>query len=296
MKRISVTGSSGSGKSTLASKLAERLGAENVELDALYHQPGWTPLPDSEFLSSVAEAISGDRWVVDGNYNVVRELIWDAADTIVWIDLPRRVVMFQLVRRTVGRAVLRKRLWNGNRESLREVISRDPNRSVVVWAWTHFDERRSPFSTAMADTRWSPLDWIVRRAIRRAWRSPRLPSVIIRSAMRRRSFAFASVVSIRSCSSSDVTMLRNSARRCEVDRPSFLPDFRCRIVQASRCSRIFSRSFRIGRFSTVIPRVRPIDASVSLISLRDFRPKFFVLSISDSVRWTNSPMNRMFAF
>jgi len=166
MKRISVIGSSGSGKSTLASNLAERLGAEHVELDSLYHQPGWTPLPDSEFLSSVAEAISGDRWVVDGNYNVVRELIWGAADTIVWIDLPRRVVMFQLLRRTVGRAVLRKRLWNGNRESLREVISRDPNRSVVAWAWTHFDERRETFSAAMADTRWSHLEWIVLRSRR----------------------------------------------------------------------------------------------------------------------------------
>jgi hypothetical protein len=52
--------------------------------------------------------------------------------------------------------------------------------------------------------------------------------VIIRSVKPLSSFALASVVSIRSCSSSDVTKLRNSALRCLVFRPSCRPFFLCR--------------------------------------------------------------------
>jgi hypothetical protein len=43
-----------------------------------------------------------------------------------------------------------------------------------------------------------------------------LPSVIIRSANPRISFAFAPVVSIRSWSNNEVTRLRNNAPRCFV--------------------------------------------------------------------------------
>lgn len=63
------------------------------------------------------------------------------------------------------------------------------------------------------------------RACRRAGNVPSLPSVIIRSVNPRISFALASVVSIRSCSSSEVTRLLNRAHRCLVFRPSCLPLF-----------------------------------------------------------------------
>jgi len=163
-------GSSGSGKSTLAFRLAGLIGAEHIELDALFHQPNWVPLQDAEFTSRVARAVTADSWVVDGNYGIVRDIVWGAADTIVWIDLPRRVVMTRLVRRTIGRVVFRKELWNGNRESFRDVFSLDPDRSVVVWAWTHFDERRATYGEAMVDERAAHVDWVVlrsRREVRR---------------------------------------------------------------------------------------------------------------------------------
>src|SRR5690606_36386825 len=73
-----------------------------------------------------------------------------------------------------------------------------------------------------------------RMASRRASRSPRLPSVIMRSASRRTSLALASVVSICSCSSSEVTMLRSMARRWDVVRPSLRPPQRCLISGLAR--------------------------------------------------------------
>ncbi len=118
MRRVSVVGNSGSGKSTLARELALVLGVPYVELDSLFHQPGWVPLAEDEFRRVVGAAAAVDGWVMDGNYSAVRPIVWTRADTVVWLDLPRRTVMRQVVWRTVRRAVTRQELWNGNREPL----------------------------------------------------------------------------------------------------------------------------------------------------------------------------------
>jgi len=103
--------------------LAARLGAPYVELDSIYHQRDWTPLPSEEFVARVTEIASGDGWVIDGNYGAVRPLVWARADTVVWVDPPRHLVMRRILWRTVSRGVMRRELWNGNRESLRNLLS-----------------------------------------------------------------------------------------------------------------------------------------------------------------------------
>lgn len=136
--RIAVHGASGSGKSTLAAAIATRLGVAHTELDGLFHQPDWTERPIDEFRAEVAEVVDAPGWVVDGNYRQVRDLVWARAQVIVVIDLPRWRVIAQLMRRTLTRGATRVELWNGNKESLRNLVSIDANRNVVLWSWrTH---------------------------------------------------------------------------------------------------------------------------------------------------------------
>jgi len=133
-----VHGASGSGKTTLAIALAGQLGLERTELDGLFHQPGWTELPADEFRAAVSRVVDGAAWVVDGNYRQVRDLVWARAEVIVVIDLPRWRVIAQLLRRTITRSAVGAELWNGNRESLRNLVSTDDGRNVVLWSWrTH---------------------------------------------------------------------------------------------------------------------------------------------------------------
>ena len=134
-RRVAVVGNSGSGKSTLARQLASRLDVPHIELDAIYHQSGWTPLTATEFTRRVADASAGDGWVIDGNYSAVQANVWRRATTVVWLDLSRHVVMRRIIWRTVRRAVGRTELWNGNREDWRDLFSLDPERSVIAWAW-----------------------------------------------------------------------------------------------------------------------------------------------------------------
>ena len=116
VKRVSVVGNSGSGKTTLSRRLGAALGVSHVELDAIFHQPGWTELSTDEFRQRVATELgSEDGWVIDGNYGAVCDLVWAEADTVVWLDLPKRTVMRRLIQRTIRRAVTREELWNGNR-------------------------------------------------------------------------------------------------------------------------------------------------------------------------------------
>jgi adenylate kinase family enzyme len=140
LNRVIVHGASGSGKSTLAVALGEALGAAYLELDRLYQQPDWTPLELDEFRARVEAFVAQPRWIVDGNYSQVRDILWPLATTIVFIDLPRRVVMTRVIKRTILRIVRRERLWNGNRESWRNALSRDPMRNIILWSWNSHDK------------------------------------------------------------------------------------------------------------------------------------------------------------
>ncbi len=152
-----MVGVSGSGKTNLAARLAERLAIPHLELDSIFHQPGWEPLDGAEFRRRVSGFVDGDAWVVDGNYSTVRDLVWSRADTVVFIDLPRSVAMRRVVLRTLGRTLLRKKLWNGNREEVSNLWKRDPESNIVLWTWTTHRPNRHRYLAASSDPAWSHL-------------------------------------------------------------------------------------------------------------------------------------------
>jgi len=142
MERISVVGTTGSGKTTLAQQVSQRLNIPHVELDALHWNPNWSESSTEVFRSRTDEALSGDRWVVDGNYSEVRNLIWAKADTLVWLDLAFSITFTRLLRRTVGRLVTKEELWSGNRETLTKALSQD---SILLWLFRTYHKRRREY-------------------------------------------------------------------------------------------------------------------------------------------------------
>jgi adenylate kinase family enzyme len=160
VRRISVVGVSGSGKSRLARELAGILDVPYIELDAIVHQADWVPLPAAELRARVEAATAAGGWVVDGNYGAVRMQVWDRADTVVWLDIPRRTVMRRIILRTIHRVVTRAELWNGNRERWRNFFSLNPERSVIAWSWASYADKRQRYRAAAVDPAYAHLTFI----------------------------------------------------------------------------------------------------------------------------------------
>jgi adenylate kinase family enzyme len=144
-----IASASGCGKSTVGRALAATLDVPYVELDAIHHQAGWTELDAEALRRRVEPIVASDRWVVDGSYrSKLGSLVLDHADTVVWLDLPRRVWLPRLVARTLRRVAFRKELWNGNQESLRGVlVGRD---SLIVFALRNERRRRQRYPRELA--------------------------------------------------------------------------------------------------------------------------------------------------
>jgi hypothetical protein len=135
MKRVCVVASaSGSGKTTLGRALAARLRVPFHELDALNHGPGWIEASPAELRARVEPLVTTDEWVIDGAYRgKLGNLVLARADTVVWLDLPRRVWLPRLLRRTARRLLTRQALWNGNRETLRGVLWAPDALIPIAW-------------------------------------------------------------------------------------------------------------------------------------------------------------------
>ena len=143
MERLIVVGTSCSGKTTLARRMARLLEAPCIELDALHWKPEWQPRSAHEFRQMAEQASAGDRWVIDGNYASVRDIVWGRGTTIIWLNYPFRVVLWRALRRTVRRAATQEELFSGNRESFRKsFFSRD---SILLWVITSYPRLRRTY-------------------------------------------------------------------------------------------------------------------------------------------------------
>jgi len=140
---VVVIGSSCSGKTTLARRVAAAIGCPHVELDALHWGPGWSEAPDEQFRAAVRQRIEPPRWVVDGNYGKVRDIVWPKATDVIWLNYSFPVVFGRALARTLGRMLTRELLYSGNRESFRNTfLSRD---SILWWVVTTFRSRRRQY-------------------------------------------------------------------------------------------------------------------------------------------------------
>jgi adenylate kinase family enzyme len=160
IQRVSLVGMPGCGKTTVGRKLAASLDVRFVELDSIFHQPGWAELSRDDFRERVREALTAPGWVVDGNYSAVRDLVWEQADTVVWLDLPRWLMMRRVVLRTIRRAVTRELLWNGNREPLTNFYRLDPGKNIIRWAWVKHAAYVERYEAAMHDSAYDHLRFV----------------------------------------------------------------------------------------------------------------------------------------
>jgi adenylate kinase family enzyme len=143
MPRVVVIGTSCSGKTTFAADLAQQLQVEHIELDQLHWLPDWQPRSLAEFRDLVSQAIATERWVLDGNYSKVRDLVWPRATHLIWLNYSFPIVFGRALRRTFRRIFLRESLFADNRETLRQVLF--DRESILWWVIRTYRRRRREY-------------------------------------------------------------------------------------------------------------------------------------------------------
>ena len=130
MNRVVVIGSGGSGKSTFSRELGRVTGIPVIHLDREYWRPGWEETPKDEWKARVADMLEGERWIMDGNFGGTREMRMQAADTIIFLDLPRRVCLYRILKRTL-------KYYGRSRPDMAEGCLERLDLAFVMWVWNY---------------------------------------------------------------------------------------------------------------------------------------------------------------
>jgi adenylate kinase family enzyme len=99
-KRIHITGSAGSGKTTLAKSLSTHLAAPCYDLDEVAYEGGYgKKIALDARMDSLRQIVAQPEWVTEGVFIWWTEALMDAADLIVWLDLPFYITGWRIVAR-----------------------------------------------------------------------------------------------------------------------------------------------------------------------------------------------------
>lgn len=136
MRRILVIGSGGAGKSTVALELGKRLNLPVIHLDALYWRPGWLERSANEWQHMVEDLLQEECWIIDGNYGRTLERRLSAADTVVFLDLPRWLCLWRVLKR-------RLRFHGRSRPDMAEGCPERLTGEFLRWIWFYAERRRA---------------------------------------------------------------------------------------------------------------------------------------------------------
>lgn len=179
-RKIAVAGAAGSGKSSLARLLGQWGDLPYVELDSLYHGPNWT-VRDT-WMDEVEQIVRGDAWVIEWQGEEVRTQVSENADLLVWLDHPRWLTTYRVIKRTLSRRINKTVLWSGNTEGpLREFFT-DPD-YIVKYSWRMHPLIRQRVITVVKENRFPKLHVVRLRGQRQvtAWLNGPLRTALARS-------------------------------------------------------------------------------------------------------------------
>ena len=78
---------------------------------------------------------AGDTWITEWQYwhLGIGPVLGERAQVVAWLDLPRRVALSRLLRRTVARRIRGDELWNGNIEPPLHTFFTRPEDNIIRW-------------------------------------------------------------------------------------------------------------------------------------------------------------------
>ena len=112
MNRVVVFGKPGGGKSTLSRKLSAATGNKLCALDLIEYEQNGERVSPEEYSKRHANLINSDSWVIEGLGTL--ESFWlriDAADTLIYVDLPYYVSYWWVTKRLLKSFIVKPEGW-----------------------------------------------------------------------------------------------------------------------------------------------------------------------------------------
>ena len=144
MKKILVIGPGGAGKSTFAKELGERLAIDVIHLDVHYWRPGWVETSSADWEEKIDEIIAGESWVMDGNYSGTLQKRLQACDTVVFLDMPRSVCAWRVIKRYMQRR-------GATRPDMAAGCPERFSLQFLLWVWNYPKRSRQKVLTLLAE-------------------------------------------------------------------------------------------------------------------------------------------------
>ncbi len=136
MKKVIILGSPGAGKSTFSFALAEKTGFPLYHLDKMFWREGWVSIEKEEFDTELMQILQRDEWIIDGNYGRTIPMRLEKCDTVFYLDYPRLVCFFGVIRRVLGSL-------GKTRPDMAEGCPERFNREFLKHVWTFRKKKRA---------------------------------------------------------------------------------------------------------------------------------------------------------
>lgn len=136
MKKVLIIGSSGAGKSTFSRRLSEKTGLPVIHLDVLFWKPNWVESDKEEWKKNLENAMTGESWIMDGNFSGTIPMRLEKCDTVIFLDMPRVLCVYRILKRLV---TYRK----GTRPDMAEGCDEKFDWQFLKWVW-HYPNRSKP--------------------------------------------------------------------------------------------------------------------------------------------------------
>ncbi len=157
---VNVIGTSGSGKSTFCKSLSKVMGHPHIEMDKIFWGPNWHWPSDDVFFQNLRQAISGDKWILDGNYTRTLPIKWERVEMVIWLDYSFTTTLYQAAVRAFRRALSGEEIWEGtgNRESFRKsFLSKD---SIILWTIKTHRSTRIKYESYLKNPKFAHINFV----------------------------------------------------------------------------------------------------------------------------------------
>ena len=92
-------GSFCSGKTFLSRNIAKQLKIKALHLDDIFWFGQWQHIGTGELLDIVKKHAKNEQWIIEGNYEVIRDYIWKSCTQVIYLDTHPCVATWRALKR-----------------------------------------------------------------------------------------------------------------------------------------------------------------------------------------------------